>query len=129
MLVPDGAVAANNLTGTNTVPFPKTELYDNCSMAVMGPNGTTLWHTNTTSVGPCDLVINADGTMSIIDQGNGNATLWSNAAQFINTTAMCSPFTVEQLSSGKLVEKVTATTTLCGRRLGCLHLVGCWAWS
>ena len=98
--------AGSNITsGTETVPFPKMVLNDDCTLSVLGPNGTVLWHTNTTSLGPCTLVVSPNGTMSVVDLGKGNTTLWSNANDFINTTAMCGPFTVEMLSSGKLVEK------------------------
>ena len=99
--MPDGS---NITDGTAPVSFPKAVLNDNCSLTVTGPTGSVLWRTNTTSTGPCDLVMSPNGTMSIIDVGHGNTTLWSNANDFINTTATCAPYSVTMLTSGKLVE-------------------------
>ena len=119
VLVPAGST----YNGTGGVPSPNTILYDNCSMAVIGTNGTTLWHTNTTSKGPCDLIMGADGTMTTVDKSTG-ATVWSNAGQFTNTTASCAPYTISMLPTGKLKRcRRTATTTRCGRLLGRCHRV------
>ena len=85
--------------------FPSTVINDNCTLTVYDPTGKVTWYTNTTGVGPCKLVISDNGTVSIVDVGGGNKTIWTNGNE-VNKTGSCSPYSLTTTSAGSLVEKV-----------------------
>ena len=94
-----------NPTGPSSIVLPapynntSATLNGNCTLTVTDSTGKVTYSTNTTSAGPCQLVMSPNGTMSIIDMST-NTTVWSN-----NATSNCTPITLVLYPVGVLQEQ------------------------
>ena len=94
-----------NPTGPSSIVLPapynntSATLNGNCTLTVADSTGKVTYSTNTTSAGPCQLVMSPNGTMSIIDMST-NTTVWSN-----NATSNCTPITLVLYPVGVLQEQ------------------------
>jgi hypothetical protein len=109
-LLPSGA------TNTSNPKPPDAVLLENCTLSSYDSTGKAVFSTplpaGSDPVGPCQLIMDKNGTLYIRDLGNDGAVLWSNEVQTNRTAATCSPYSLAVLTNGMLVERDCANRTV-----------------
>jgi hypothetical protein len=109
-LLPSGA------TNTSSPQPPDAVLLENCTLSSYDSTGKAVFSTplpaGSDPVGPCQLIMDKNGTLYIRDLGNDGAVLWSNEVQTNRTAATCSPYSLAVLTNGMLVERDCANRTV-----------------
>ena len=110
-LLPSGAT---NRTSSPTAP--DAVLLENCTLSSYDSTGKVVFSTSlpqfSEAAGPCQLIMDRNGTLYIRDIGNDGAVVWSNEVQTNRTAATCSPYSLSVLANGVLVERDCANKTV-----------------
>jgi hypothetical protein len=91
-------------------------LLENCTLSSYDSTGKVVFSTSlpqfSEAAGPCQLIMDRNGTLYIRDIGNDGAVVWSNEVQTNRTAATCSPYSLSVLANGVLVERDCANKTV-----------------
>jgi hypothetical protein len=110
------ALLPSGTTNTTSPKPPDAVLLENCSLATYDGTGKVVYSTSVPAsiepVGPCQLIMDKNGTLYIRDLGTDGQVVWSNELQTNRTAATCSPYSLAVLPNGVLVEKDCANKTV-----------------
>ena len=102
-LLPSGA------TNATSPKAPDAVLLENCTLSSYDSTGKVVFSTSlpqlSEAAGPCQMIMDRNGTLYIRDLGNDGAVVWSNEVQTNRTAATCSPYSLAVLANGVLIER------------------------
>ena len=110
------ALLPSGSTNTTSPKAPDAVLLQNCTLSSYDSTGKVVFSTQLLAgsdpVGPCQLIMDKNGTLYIRDLGSDGAVLWSNEVQTNRTSGTCSPYSLAVLTNGVLVERDCANKTV-----------------
>jgi hypothetical protein len=103
------ALLPSGTSNTTSPKPPDAVLLENCTLSSYDSTGKVVYSTsvpaNTEPVGPCQLIMDKNGTLYIRDLGGDGTVVWSNELLTNRTAATCSPYSLSVLTNGVIVER------------------------